>query len=304
MKLRRLLAGIACLAAVLPARAATDLAYVDDPGDVVAQGAVVVDARPAADCLVRSLAGARCLPAGELAPHGRLSSWRDLLWLLGTAGLTGAETVLVAGADARERNFVAGLLHLCGQRRVLIARPPLPQLLAAGLPAGRGSARAFARGVVFEAPMRDRLIVLAAELAAMPAPPLLLDLRPLPEFQGKVMRATRAGHIPGARPADQAGAVTIPGGGLTIAYGNDAVDGIAGYARLRAGAGLDVGVMPEGWRGWAARRDWPVEPARSPVPLSGSRSGDWPALLLMVAALAAALFGSGHWLLTRVARRS
>ncbi|MDP2811126.1 MAG: hypothetical protein Q8O34_13345, partial [Rhodocyclaceae bacterium] len=96
--------------------AAADFTYVPK---VEASGAVVIDSRPLADCKRASLSGARCLPAEDfLGPQRRLPSERDILWLLGTAGLAGSETVLVVGQDATARDFVAGLLYLAGQKSV------------------------------------------------------------------------------------------------------------------------------------------------------------------------------------------
>ncbi|MBL4690582.1 MAG: hypothetical protein JKY68_03845, partial [Rhodospirillales bacterium] len=79
------------------------LRYVTD-AQAVPGGAVIIDSRPAAACESRSLSGARCLPAADfLGPHNRLAGFADIAWVLGSAGLTGAESVLVAGDDPLKR---------------------------------------------------------------------------------------------------------------------------------------------------------------------------------------------------------
>lgn len=133
--------------------------------------AVVVDTRPVAECAQASLPNARCLPVAEfLSPEGRLPSERDLLWLLGTAALDGSETVLVVGNSPTARDFVGGLLHLCGQRQVQILIEPVGALLAGRKDVAPGQERGIVRAKVFTEAMRDHLwVVDARELATIPA---------------------------------------------------------------------------------------------------------------------------------------
>lgn len=134
--------------------AAGDLAYAQKVG----AGETVIDTRPLDACRQASLPGARCLPPAELLGPGRsLPSERDLLWLLGTLGLTGEEAVLVAGDTASGRDFVAGLLYLSGQRRVRVLDRPLTPLLSTDPDARPGETRGMVRNAVFIAPMRDSL---------------------------------------------------------------------------------------------------------------------------------------------------
>jgi len=141
-----------------PAAAASDFAYTQKVG----AGDTVIDSRPLADCKRASLPGARCLPAEEfLDPQRRLPSERDILWLLGTAGLDGSEAALVVGQDATSRDFVAGLLYLAGQKSVRILRGPMPRLDGR---AGGGQERGMVRGAVWTAPMRDSLWVLGVDI--------------------------------------------------------------------------------------------------------------------------------------------
>jgi len=111
---------------------------------------VVVDSRPRAVCVRRTLAGARCLPVADfLGPHGRLADPRGLLWLLGGAGLDGSEDVLIAGDDPLARDFVAGVLFLAGQRRVHILDAKLSAVLdRAPAMTGAGTPRAMTRRVI------------------------------------------------------------------------------------------------------------------------------------------------------------
>lgn len=149
-----------------PVLAGTDFAYVDR----LNAAGVVIDTRPVAECRQATLPNARCLPAAEfLSPRGRLPSERDLLWLLGTAGLDGSEVVLVVGDSTTARDFVAGLLYLCGQRQVQVLTGPLTPWLANRADVRPGQERGIVRATVFTAPMRDDLwLVNARERAAAP----------------------------------------------------------------------------------------------------------------------------------------
>ncbi len=266
--------GVALAAA--GADAATRLDYVMDAS--TASRAIVVDAREQSACLQRSIRGAHCLPAADfLGPHGRLASFRQIFWLLGTAGLSGTEHVLVGGDDAAERDFVAGMLYLCGQRKVSIL--VLPLSTGAGLPPerlGPGVPRAMTRQPIYLGTARGDEIVLRSELAAIlntPKAPLLLDGRTEPEFSGKTIRASRGGHVPGAQslPMDvvrrelAGGRVKLPIGKDFVAYGNDAYDSVAYYAMLRAATTASVRVLIDGWTDWANHPPLPVAPVTNPV---------------------------------------
>lgn len=150
--MRIALALLAWLAA--PVWAASDFGGVQKVG----AGETVVDVRPLGQCQQTTLPGARCLPPTEcLSQRGQLPSERDLLWLLGTAGLDGSERVVVAGDHASAREFVAGVLYLAGQREVRVLSIPLTPLVAARGDAAPGQARALVRSTVFTSPMRDAL---------------------------------------------------------------------------------------------------------------------------------------------------
>lgn len=189
-----------------PASATSEFAYTQKVG----AGETVIDTRPLADCKRASLPGARCLPAEEfLGPRRNLPSERDILWLLGTAGLDGSETALVIGQDATARDFVAGLLYLAGQKSVRILSGPLPRL------AGGGQERGMVRSAVWTAPMRDHLWVLGADI--LRDKPTLIDAR-----EGKSKSTAADG----------------------VVFANDASQAIARFTQLRAGQGFAVRVHP------------------------------------------------------------
>lgn len=253
------------LALALPTRAAAgsgDFFYTEDAASLLDAGASIVDSRPLAACRERSLKEARCLPPGEfLGPHRRLAAIPDVLWVLGTAGLSGAETVLVIGDEPTARDFVAGLLYLAGQRQVAVLRAPItalpPDVLAPG------AARSITREKVFQASMRDDFWLLRGELKrrlAESALPILLDGRSESEFWGETVRAMRGGHLPGAEslPATNVRASLSRGdkiaapSGEPVVYAHDIVESLAFFTLLRAGAGMAARVYPGGWAEWAS----------------------------------------------------
>ncbi len=312
--------------------AGREFAYVRHPREAGATedsgGRVrLIDARPAAQCAVATLAGARCLPADELfAPGGRLPAARDLLWLLGTAGLTGAETVVVVGQDVASRDAVAGVLHAAGQRRVRIATEPVARLLAAGAASAPGVARDFARRTVFTAPMRDDRLVLHHELLSALPHARLIDGRATTEYWGERARAPRSGHLPGAIgiPADTlraalggAGPAPLLPSAPAVAYAHDAREGFALLALLVAGFDADVRLYADGWARWASDGALPIDaPGHGDAEAYGAarvaadagqtgatttgRSGTAAiGAGLAAAAIACAAFGAGWWLARR-----
>lgn len=188
--------------------ATSDFAYVNSVNAPEARDAVVIDTRPLAECRQASMKGARCLPAEDfVASSGQLPHERDLLWLLGTAGLNGNENVLVTGTTAGARDFIAGLLYLAGQRtvRVLDAQPLIE--------AGPGRERGMVRSAVWTAPLRDHLWVLGKDI--LRDRPALADARaPTP-------------------PAPHA-----------VVVAADTASALARFTQWRAGQGFDVRVFP------------------------------------------------------------
>jgi len=270
----------------------------------------LVDARAQAACLARTIAGARCLPAADfLGPHGRLANFREIFWLLGTAGLSGTEHVLVVGDDPVERDFVAGMLYLCGQRKVSILTQPVSR--GAGLPAARlgaGIGRAMTRNPVYQADVRDGDIVLRTELAralASQTLPPLLDGRTEAEYWGERIRAPRGGHLPGAQllPAPVVrsrlgrGQFEFDAGKTFVAYGHDPFESVAYFTLLRAGAGIAARVYLDGWVDWANHPELPMAATSYPAPMpapAASRERDQRWLMALVLFnLVALLFMAG-----------
>jgi thiosulfate/3-mercaptopyruvate sulfurtransferase len=303
----------------LPAAHASDFSYADDAAPRLDAGAVVVDSRPLALCQKGSLKGARCIPAGDLlGPHRRLPNLFDIRWALGTAGLTGAETVLVVGDEPTARDFVAGILYLAGQREVAVLRAPLGRNSAHAVP---GTGRGMTRERVYLAPARDELWRLRGDIVSRlndtPAP-ALIDGRGESEFWGETARAARGGRLPGAESAPAAtvraalarGETISPRMGEPVVYAHDPYDGIAYFTLLRAGAGIAARVYPGGWSEWAADGNLPADaatyPARGAVtadaqsPAPASRT----ALLLASLALAAIFGAAGYYLGRRRARNA
>ncbi len=290
-------------------------AHADDAfryATTVAANEVVIDSRPLADCKQATLPNARCLPAdGFLGPHRRLPSERDILWLLGTAGLDGSETVLVVGQDATARDFVAGLLYLAGQRQVRVMTEPLARLAGSRVP---GQERGIVRAAVYTAPMRDRLWLLKQDILV--GAPVLLDGRGEAEYWGEVVRGARGGHLPGAilLPAmSLTSRPSLPADGA-VAYAHDAYEGLAYFTRLVAGHGIAARVYPGGWAEWAADSRLPVDAASyperraeapavaSPVPAAVSpapTSGASRAVIALAAGAALLAAFAGGWMLSR-----
>lgn len=235
---------------------------------------VVIDVRPTKVCEAASLPRARCVPANDiLGPHDRLANVSGLLWLLGTAGLTGTETVLVAGTPTRDRDFMAGLLYLAGQSTVQVLTTSIPK---AGVNLEPGETRSRTRDVVFQAPVRSQAIVLRSELLQTirsATPPILLDGRSESEYWGQRVRASRGGHIPGAQHIEIAQLTTRANSRSAasdtdiderpIVYGHGPRDSIAFLARLVA-AGQDARVYMEGWSGWASEGALPADSVTYP----------------------------------------
>ena len=256
-------------AADVVAPAGDGLAYVGGVPDLV--DITVVDARTQAACMKSSLREAHCLPAADfLGPHGRLASFGQIYWLLGTAGLSGREHVLVVGDDPTERDFVAGMLYLCGQASVSILKLRISD--GARLPreqVGRGVPRAMTRNPIYQAQVRGGDIVLRSELVGEVAArdaPAMLDGRSDAEYWGERIRAWRGGHLPGAQllPMELARReldeqrFELPRDRRFVAYGHDAFESVAYFTLLRAGAGMNDGVLLDGWVDWANHPDLPV----------------------------------------------
>ncbi|BBP04023.1 hypothetical protein TPL01_15980 [Sulfuriferula plumbiphila] len=263
--------------------------YTDHASNLIGS-VTVVDARAENACLRYTVRGAHCLPAADfLGPHGRLASFREIYWLLGTAGLSEKAHVLVVGDDPTERDFVAGMLYLCGQEKVSILSIPVAR--RAGLEQtqmGQGTGRGMTRNPIYQGVVREDRIVLRNELAqalAATHPPLLLDGRSEDEYWGERIRALRGGHLPGAQslPIPKArgqlaqGAWQLPLRDGLVVYADDPFESVAYFTLLRAGAGVDARVFPDGWVDWANHPALPMDSVTYPDPVLAGAPAKRPA---------------------------
>ena len=249
------------------------LRYVNEIENVNDQ-TVILDTRPIIKCEKQTLPGARCLPANDfIGPHGRLVGFSNIAWVLGSAGLTGNESVLIIGRNPIKRDFVAGLLHIMGQAQVSIFIKSLNSVNGLKEP---GLERDTFRTAIWQAPIRNDAIIFKHELrdilASIPNQ-ILLDGRPENSYWGKTVSASRGGHLPGAdhMPARRLRADVIRGHALgpatknAIVYAHHAIDGIAFMTLVIAGTETPVRVYPGGWAEWANDGSLPVDAESFPL---------------------------------------
>ena len=121
---------------------------------------VFVDTRSADTCARGSVEGALCMePSLFLHPDGTPASFRDINWLAGTFGLEPASAAVVFGDDEAGTAFVAGMLFLLGQSRVVVWRGEVHALLDSRKQ-GAGRLRGMLRSRFHTAPVRDGHIAL------------------------------------------------------------------------------------------------------------------------------------------------
>ena len=275
----RILLGVGVLIALgAQDSTARNFAYHQDVSSV-SSGWVVVDSRTAQQCETATMAGARCLPAADFfGPHRRLASIAEIAWLLGTAGLDGNESVLVVGDDATDRDFVAGMLFIMGQRQVRILADHVSRLVSSNMFSKyAGVARSQVRETVYSASSRIQNVVFGLELFRMYSQgeePSLLDGRSEKAFWGLDSNGRRrGGHLPGADhlPAGELRAEVsrgdaigpAPARGPFVVYGDTAHDGVAFFTLVSAGLGLDTKVYLSGWSEWATK-PWPADAVSYP----------------------------------------
>ena len=121
---------------------------------------VFVDTRDVGTCAGSSVEGALCMePSQFLHPDGTPASFRDINWLAGTFGLESLSTAIVFGDDESDNDFVAGILFLLGQSRIVIWRGR-PGALLDIRKQGAGRQRGMLRSRFVVTPMRDEYIAL------------------------------------------------------------------------------------------------------------------------------------------------
>ena len=126
---------------------------------------VFADARNVDLCVRDSIRGALCLPPSHfLHPDGTPASFRDVNWLAGAFGLDPAATVVVFGGDESDTAFVAGMIFLLGQFRVVLWRGD-DRMLVDSRERGAGRLRGLLRSRFYTTPMRDELIALDEDVS-------------------------------------------------------------------------------------------------------------------------------------------
>lgn len=246
----------------------TILHVVSEPYDTNAD--IVLDTRPLANCKESSLKGTVCLPIEDfVAPGRRLANWSGILWLLGTAGLSGKEHVLVVGDKPRRRHVLAGLLAIAGQKKISVLEDPVSTHLESETNVAVGTQRSTTRTKVFTEPMRSTLLVLRNELTnVIHNNVVLLDGRSEAEYFGTTIRAHRGGHIPGATHSPFAQWYKTKGGQIVdthfpISYAHNSIDGLA-YFSVLLSAGQASRLYLEGWVDWASNTELPIDSASYP----------------------------------------
>lgn len=127
---------------------------------------VFVDTRSADACARGSVEGGLCMePSLFLHPDGTPASFRDINWLAGTFGLEPASAAVVFGENEDDNAFVAGMLFLLGQSRVVVWRGEVRALLDSRK-RGAGRLRGMLRSRFHTAPMRDGYIALDGDARA------------------------------------------------------------------------------------------------------------------------------------------
>ena len=251
------------LTSSLESAADTNFSYTSKLEFPLASNVVAIDVRSEKLCLKGTLSGARCLQYSDFfGPHGRLINFPDLLWLLGSSGLSGDEHLLVFGVSPEKRDFVAGLLFLAGQKKVTILKLPFRELQKKVSHLVLGQKRSNIRTAVYLKTFRDELIILRNELVSVLKNenlPELLDGRSEKEYWGENIRTFRGGHIPHAQhlPADKLRTLLNNDSdnvilfSSPIVYAHNTSESIAYFSLLRAGFRVNARVFIEGWVDWA-----------------------------------------------------
>ena len=156
-----LMPALALAVLALPHDADAELGATADPALVAnLDRAVFVDTRDLDACARASIDGALCMAPPELLhPDGTPASFRGINWLAGTFGLDPAATAVVFGDDRTDNEFVAGMLFLLGQSRVVIWRGDL-RSMPTPPKHGTGRRRGILRSLYYASPVRDGYIAL------------------------------------------------------------------------------------------------------------------------------------------------
>ena len=155
------MAALALAVLALPPATHAELTATSDPTLIAhPHHMTFVDTRPVETCARASIDGALCMAPPELLhPDGAPASFRGINWLAGTFGLDPTATAVVFGDDRTGTEFVAGMLFLLGQSRVVIWRGDLHSM-PASLKHGTGRRRGILRSLYYASPVRDGYIAL------------------------------------------------------------------------------------------------------------------------------------------------
>ena len=257
--------------------AGSNYKFVTNGEEILKQGAYVIDSRPLQQCLKQSVLNARCLPVADFfGPHDRLAGFENINWLLGTVGLSGHEHILVVGDKAQERDFVAAVLFVVGQKEVSVLTRQMSS--GGGFSSkllGSGVERMKTRTNIYHGIARDKAVIFKNELArilGLNTPTVLVDGRSEREFWGAFVRGLRGGHIVGARHLSAGRLRSLVNSGEatelekhdTVIYGHNAFEGLALLTLLRAGLNIEARVYPGGWAEWSADSKMPVDAVTYP----------------------------------------
>lgn len=259
-----LVAGLSFAAGISQGLAAEQVVgYISSP---VGHTDFIIDTRSAALCEKASLQEARCLPARDFfGPHKRLANFSGVLWLLGTAGLTGSEHVLIVGNKSADKEAMAGLLFITGQRKISILKQAIGSLKDTNL--APGVTRSKSREEIYQSTMRSDRIVLRDDLIKIvhsADAPQIFDGREEHEYWGQSTRAQRGGHVPGAQhmPVETGNTEQFSSSQnsdeLPVSYAHNAYEGLVYLARLEA-SGTASRTYLEGWAGWASDGALPAD---------------------------------------------
>lgn len=154
---------------------------------------VFIDTRPVESCLSSGFAGTWCMPPDHLLyPDGRLASFRDINWLVGTYGLMEDSVAVVFGDDEEDLRFVAGALFLIGVSSVKLWKGK-PRDMGNLTGSGHSVTRGLLRLNYFANPVRDRFIALDSELRAFLGQDSELSRSPAGAGSGQVFQVTGDG---------------------------------------------------------------------------------------------------------------
>ena len=152
---RRLGLVLVCMAGTVVAQVSAADQFPVVEIDSLPNETILIDVGALDSCREASLPGAKCIPLDKmLGRNGRLANLRDIRWLLGTAGLTGEETIALFSLSDKQRDAATAIFFLAGQRKVLrLGNIPMQALSA------KGAETALSRVSFYSAIVRTKHLV-------------------------------------------------------------------------------------------------------------------------------------------------